>query len=78
MKLDEIFKAWLKTASPTEIQKEIAKERLNVCNGCPSKQKGVGKLFVCGECNCPISYGDKPVGKTYTEQNECPLHKWKR
>lgn len=76
MNIEEIYKAWLKTAVHTPEQKELARERLNTCNGCPSKKKSIGKVFVCGECHCPISYNDKPIGKTYTEQPDCPLNKW--
>jgi len=77
MNVEDIFKSWIKTINPTEEQLQLAKERLDICNTCPSKQKGMGKMNICNLCNCPISYDEKPIGKTYSEKNDCPLHKWK-
>jgi hypothetical protein len=76
MNVDKIFKAWLKTASHTKEEKELALERLSICNQCPSKVKGLGSLYICSECNCPIAFKDIPIGKTYTDKSQCPLHKW--
>jgi hypothetical protein len=76
--IDEIFTAWLKTASHTDEEKEIAEERLSICNQCPNKVKGLGSLYICGDCKCPIAFGDKPIGKCYSEHNNCPLSYWKR
>lgn len=74
--IDEIFTAWLKTASHTDEEKEIAEERLSICNHCPNKVKGLGSLYICGLCSCPISYNDTPIGKCYSKKGECPKKLW--
>lgn len=78
MNLVEIVAAWAKTASHNEFEKEIAIERLLICNQCPNKKDGIVGLKVCGECNCPIEYSGMPVGKVYTKEPTCPLNKWER
>lgn len=75
MNVNDIFKSWVKTMNPTDEQKQIALQRLSICNQCPSKQKSIGDVYVCGECSCPISFNDTPIGKLYSDE-ECPLSKW--
>jgi hypothetical protein len=73
----EITSAWWDSYFASDNQKELAKERLSICEGCPSLQekfKQIRKLTisVCGECGCPVSK------KIFSNKfNACPLGKWK-
>ena len=78
LNIDDIFKAWLKTAIHSDEEKELAMARLEVCNSCPNKKKGLGSMNICGICSCPISINDTPVGKTYTKVNDCPEKRWEK
>lgn len=78
MSLGNIANAWLKTMNHNDEEKEIAEERLSICNQCPFKKEMVGGLCVCGECMCPISFDGAPIGKCYTKENQCPMKYWKR
>jgi hypothetical protein len=70
----EIINAWITAANPTEIQAEIAKERLNVCLGCEFRKEIIHNKewsAVCGGCGCPIQK------KIFTnEYGTCPTNKW--
>jgi hypothetical protein len=44
---------------------ELFRKRADICKGCPSR-----KMFVCGQCGCPIAIKVKNRG------NACPLKKW--
>lgn len=73
----EITSAWWDSYFASDNQKELAKERLSICEGCPSleqKFKQIRKVTfsVCGECGCPVSK------KIFSNKfNPCPLGKWK-
>lgn len=75
--IKEISEAWWNSYFATQEKKEIAKNRLEICQDCPSMttvlQKMGKKLSVslCGECGCPIS--KKIFSPKY---NACPLKKW--
>lgn len=74
--LKEISAAWWDSYFGTEQQKIHAKERLEICQQCPSLTIKFKKLkrmnvTVCGECGCPI---DKKVFSS--KFNACPLGKW--
>ncbi len=75
--IKEITLAWWDSYFAEESQKKLAKDRLKICEDCPSlkeKFKRVKKISVsfCGECGCPIS---KKIFSS--EFNACPLGKWK-
>jgi hypothetical protein len=73
----EITSAWWDSYFADDNQKKLAKERLSVCESCPSLQtkfKKIRKLTIslCGECGCPISK------KIFSNKfDACPLGKWK-
>lgn len=76
--IKEISEAWWNSYFATESKKNVAKDRLKICQECPSMttvlQKMGKKLSVtiCSECGCPIS--KKIFSPKY---NACPLGKWK-
>ena len=49
------------------VPKEVAEERLSICNSCPKLIKLTGN---CAECGCFVS------AKTKYRQEHCPLFKW--
>jgi hypothetical protein len=70
----EIFESWFTSFNPTQEQKIIAKERLDVCLGCDYRKevlKGVNWSAYCDGCGCPIS---KKIFSKYF--NPCPKKKW--
>jgi hypothetical protein len=75
MDLIEIIKAWKIANNPSDSQYQLALQRSEICENCPSK-KTITKIFklgiICGECGCPIEK------KVYSiKENACPLGKWK-
>lgn len=70
-KVTEIAQAWINVAVGNKEIKALAKERLAVCNSCPSKIYFIN-IEACGECHCPL------LGKTHSPENSCDLKKWKR
>lgn len=75
MDLKEIYKSWLISFNPTNTQRNLSKDRIAICNECPSlsKRLNINKDWAayCGECGCPIN---KKVFSMST--NPCPLNKW--
>jgi hypothetical protein len=70
----EIFDAWVISKNPTELQKSIAQDRLEICKSCEhSKEilKGIKWSTICKSCGCPLS---KKVFSTMF--NSCPMEKW--
>lgn len=73
----EITSAWWDSYFAEDNQKNLAKKRLTICEGCPSLEQKFKKIrkitiSVCGECGCPISK------KVFSNKfNACPLGKWK-
>lgn len=72
--LIEIFKAWAAAANPTEVQKKLADERINICMKCEFRKEifhNKNWSATCGKCGCPLSK------KIFTDQyGTCPLSKW--
>jgi hypothetical protein len=53
--------------APTQEQKELAEERLAICDACPAKNSS---LNVCSECHCWIP------AKVFTKDpDSCPYKK---
>ena len=73
-KFEEIIKAWITKWKPTEQEKELSRQRLKICETCPSRRETLGdlRLFViCNECGCPLE------GKSHSPvKGACPLGKW--
>ena len=75
MDMKEIISAWITKFNPKESQKNLAKERYEVCEQCSKRET----LFnnhkwseYCGECSCLLE------GKIFSRlYDACPLHKWK-
>jgi hypothetical protein len=71
----EIAQSWYRVGQHTPEQKEIADERLAVCNGCEFKVDDFTRMFhKCGACGCPIK------AKVYSPRGAvaCPKNKWAR
>lgn len=69
-KLIEIVTAWGNSLNPTKEQTGKAKQRYEICIDCPAFKSFSGVEY-CNECGCPISK------KIYSNENSCPLNKWK-
>lgn len=70
-KLWEIGKAWTNVVAGSEETKELAKERMKVCQTCEHKKvSDLLNVEVCGLCHCPL------LGKTHSPLNGCPAKKW--
>ena len=67
-KFFEIIRSWAISFYPSQKRKEIAQERLKICNECEYNLKGE-----CGWCGCPI---DKKIYSPLKGENACPLQKW--
>lgn len=70
----KIAKAWIAANNPSIEQSQLAENRFEICDICPSKKTITKKLkigTVCGECGCPIT--KKIFSDTF---NDCPLKKW--
>ena len=72
--LKTISQSWFDSYFGTDSQRELAKERLNICKMCPSKKelfKNQVWSVICSECGCPINK------KIFSKKiKECPLNKW--
>lgn len=69
----KIGKAWKNKIIHTDEQKEIADERMAVCQSCPNRSSdNLLNVEVCDLCLCPL------VAKIYTDESDCPLQKWSR
>ena len=70
----EIVNAWITAANPTELEAELAKERLDICMGCDFRKEIIHNKqwsAICGGCGCPIQK------KIFTDQfDSCPEKKW--
>lgn len=71
MDLLNIIRAWGTSYFATDKQKQMAEERMEVCNSCEFiKEIAIG--HICGKCLCPISK------KVYSLKfNDCPKKKWR-
>ena len=74
MNIKQIIDAWRVAYNPTDIQKELAERRLQICDGCEHKTnitKSIKITHICAECGCPINK------KVFTQEYDpCPLRKW--
>jgi hypothetical protein len=70
----EIFDAWVISKNPTELQKSMANDRLDVCKTCEYRKetlKGHKWSTICKLCGCPLSK------KVFSPMfNPCPKRKW--
>lgn len=71
MNVREIVTSWFNSFNGTKEQKELALERLEICNGCEHMKTNSVNIIVCGNCGCPINA--KIFSPIY---NSCPLKKW--
>ena len=71
MNVKEIVRAWFSSFTGSDEQKELALNRLEICNGCEHIKTNVINVIVCGNCGCPIN--KKIFSPLY---NSCPLKKW--
>lgn len=70
----EIVSAWVSKVNPTDVQKELATKRAEICNQCPKVEKVLieapGTRY-CGVCGCFIE------AKIYSyKEGACPTGKW--
>lgn len=74
-KIEEIFHSWRIAIDPNQEQKELASERIQICNSCEFKK--TVPIIYCSECGCGLN------GKIFTPlkgteaRPTCPHHKWK-
>jgi len=68
-KFEEILNGWGNWLFKTPEVEAIAKERAEVCAGCPSHSG-----MTCGECGCPLFAKTRSMKET----NKCPLDRWKK
>ena len=70
----DIINSWITSLNPTEMEAELAKERLSICLRCGFRKEIIKNKqwsAVCGGCGCPLEK------KIFTNQyGSCPLHKW--
>jgi hypothetical protein len=70
----EIFEAWIISKNPTETEKLMANDRLDICKICEFRKetfKGKKWSTICKKCGCPLS--KKVFSPMY---NPCPMGKW--
>ena len=70
----EIFDAWVISQNPTELQKSMANDRLDICKPCEYRKetfKAQKWSTICKLCGCPLSK------KVFSPMfNPCPKGKW--
>ena len=73
--LKTITQSWFDSYFGTELQKQLAEQRLEVCKTCPSRKellKNQEWSVICNQCGCPLNK------KIFSKKiKECPLDKWK-
>jgi hypothetical protein len=73
-KLLEIASAWISAANPTDVEREKAEKRIQVCNGCEeNKISEILDYHYCGKCGCPLK---KKIFSPLPGSEACPLGKW--
>jgi hypothetical protein len=71
-KIKEIVLAWATRLNPTEEQKQIAEQRLQICMGCEFWRESATGIEYCSKCGCATKAKVfSPVGA-----NACPEKKW--
>ena len=72
--IGEIIKAWITANNPSELEKQLAEERLEICMTCEFRKEIIHNKewsALCGKCGCPLNK------KIFTDQyGSCPLNKW--
>ena len=69
----QILEGIKNTAFKNQYVEEVSKDRMDVCDTCPSKgdQCAVpGTAPCCNECGCSLAF------KTRSLSSDCPLKKW--
>lgn len=75
-KLGEIAHAWIRAQNPTDIQKEIAQERLSICDSCEYRAwSEFMNWWKCNACGCPLH---KKIYSPLSGSDACPHAKWTR
>ncbi len=76
-KFKEIANAWIIAANQTPEEKQLAEERISVCNECEHRQenKDIINFYYCGICLCPLN--KKIFSLKNPKTNPCPANKWK-
>jgi hypothetical protein len=74
-KIEEIFTSWRISFDPNQEQADLAKERIQICEGCEHKENvtlGSFDIFTrCNLCGCALR------GKIFTPVlNACPDGRW--
>jgi hypothetical protein len=70
MEITEIVSSWATALNPSELQKETAAKRLEICKSCEHIKDFGGIFSYCGVCGCPSR------GKVFSP-NGCPKDLWK-
>lgn len=78
MKIVDIIKIWEDGYAPNDLQKEIAYDRAQTCDGCDKLRfNESGNFFFCGACGCAL--GNKIFfPKAAKDSGLCPLNKWEK
>ena len=73
--INYVIEESIRLHSPTEVEIELARKRLEICQSCDSSVEKVenGNIsMICGECECPLS-----KLSVFPEYNVCDLHRWR-
>jgi uncharacterized paraquat-inducible protein A len=72
-KINEIMKAWIIAANPSDLEKNHAQKRYSICEEC-SYRKSKLSVEYCGKCGCPLSK------KIFSPEmiDTCPIGKWNK
>lgn len=69
----EIAKSWIIANNPTDVQKELAQKRYDICLGCEHyrKSRPITNDEYCDNCGCPI------LKKIFSPHfDACEIHNW--
>jgi hypothetical protein len=71
-KIKEIIIAWATKMNPTEEQKQIAEQRLQICMTCEFWKSNAAGIEYCSKCGCATK------GKVFSPRgaDACPEKKW--
>lgn len=77
-KFETIAKAWITAANPNEEEKQLAEERISVCNSCEHRKENTTLIdfYYCELCGCPLN--KKIFSPINLEVNPCPEKKWNK
>jgi ribosomal protein L37E len=72
--ITEIAVAWARAMNPTDEQRELAEQRIKICDSCEHKEfKTLIRTYICGACGCPLN---KKVYSPLSGDKACPKAKW--